>query len=135
MSDAHCRYCEQTHDDRWACDQIRRILDALHARGAELTMPDLTFPEPIPAHELGMGLDHAAGDRLVAQVVINAAAVDFGGVAKPMLIFTGRDSYMNPLPRWAFAGDPVDVDNVVNLTKRMAALAIRSAREQNRRPA
>jgi len=135
MSDAHCRYCEQTHDDRWVCDQIKRILDALYARGAELTMPDVTFPAPIPGHELGMGLDPAAGDRVVAQVVVNAAVVDLGDVAKPVLIFTGLDSYNQPLPRWAFPGDPVDLDNLIGLMRRMAALAIRTARQQNRRPA
>lgn len=127
-----CRYCERAHEPRWVCDQIKRVLDALHARGAELTMPDIIFPAPIPAHEIGLGLDPAAGDALAAQIVVQAGLVIVNDVAKPMLIFTGLDSYRRLLPRWCFPGDPADLDGVVGLTKRMAGAAIKAARAQNR---
>lgn len=130
-----CRWCQQRHDPRWVCDAAKRLLDALHAKGAELTMPDVTFPEPIPGHEYGLGLDDAAGDRLCKQIVVQGAVVTLNDVAYPALVYTGLDSYDRRLPSWTFGGDPVDLDNHVQLVKRMTALAIRTAREQNRRPA
>ena len=135
MTDHHCRYCEQTHDDRYLCDPMKRLIDALYARGAELTIPDVTFPEPIPDHERRLGIDSDAGDALVAQLVAQAGLVDVAGVAKPVLVLTGLDSRQRPLPRWYVPGDPEDLDNLVGLVKRMVGLAIRTARQTNRRPA
>lgn len=128
----HCRWCEQDHDERYLCDSIKRLVDALYARGTELTFPDVTFPEPIPGHELGLGLDVTRGDALMAQVVVQAGCLDLDGVAKPALILTGLDTYRRPMPKWLFAGDPLDLDRTVRLVQRMAALAIRTARQQNR---
>lgn len=135
MTDRHCRYCETEHDERYLCDQIKRLVDALYARGAELTVPDVTFPEPIAAHELGLGLDPAKGDRLAAQIVVEAGVVDVNDIARPVLFFTGLDSYRQPLPKWMFVGDAQDIDGVARLVSRMAALGIRTARQQNRRRA
>jgi hypothetical protein len=135
VSEHHCRYCEQDHDERWLCDQARRLLAALYARGADLTMPDVVLPEPIPLHETNFGLDPAKGDALAVQIAVEAASLSLGGVYKPALIFTGLDSYHRPLPRWLLAGDPADIDAIAALITRMATCAIRTADWQNRGPA
>jgi len=132
----HCRLCERTHGQRWVCDAMQRIVTALYARGTELTMPDVTFSEPIMGHELGLGLDPAAGDRLAAQITVTAATIQVAGSWKPTLILSGLDSYSRAMPKWVYAGDPVDIDSVTQLMHRMAGLSIRSARKQNKaRPA
>lgn len=133
MTVHHCRYCEQDHDDRYLCDSIKRVIEALYARGTEFNMPDVTFPDPLPLHELGLGLDGSKGDALMLQTVIQAACLDMNGVTKPALIFTGVDHIGRPLPKWLIAGDPADIDRGVQLHQRMAGLAIRTARQSNRR--
>lgn len=121
----HCRYCEQTHKPRFLCDPAKRILDALYARGQEFNMPTVEFPDPLPAAQVGMGLN--GEDSLLTQFVTHAGTVPVAGVVKPLLMFTGRDVYGRALPRWMYAGDDDQIHAVVDLVARMAEMAVRRA--------
>lgn len=130
----HCRHCGGEHTARFLCDPAKAVLDALAAKAAERDMPTLEFlDEPIDANALGYGLD--PGDRMMRQLVVQAAAVAVGGtdIVQPALIFTGADHTGNPLPRWMYAGTPSDMDRAAKLVTDMCALAVRGARQKRPR--
>jgi hypothetical protein len=60
------------------------MLAAMVARGESLTMPTLSFPQEPIAPIPGLG---EPGDKLLAQVVIQAAVVDVAGVPRAGLLF------------------------------------------------
>jgi len=123
-----CRYCEQQHEPTLLCDPAKRVLDALYAQGQRFDMPAVEFPEPV-SHADAFG----DGTVLVAQVIVKAAITDVAGVARPVLIFTGRDSDGKPLPNWLYCGAASEVRKIVKLVADMGEMAIRRAREQGGR--
>lgn len=129
----HCPFCEHEHGERFLCDPAKAYLDAVKASGADLTMPDVQFDRPIPALELGLGLDAATGDRMIVQVVVQASMIEVGGTWHPSLVFTGLDAQRQRLPRWLYAGSQPEVDAVAKLVRRQADAAIKATREHNRR--
>lgn len=122
-----CRYCEQRHDPDRMCAPARRILDAMLARGMSFNMPTIEFPEALPADELGLGM--RPGDALAVQLVVQAATVSLAGVARPLLIFTGRSAHGGELPRWFYAGDADDMERLRALINEMTEMAVRAAAE------
>lgn len=128
MTAIQCRWCTEHHQPRLLCDPAKKILDALYARGMDGNMPTIEFPAAIPAEELGMGL--GPGDRLVRHLVVHAATVDLAGVARPMVILTGRDTSDEVLPKWCYAADDDGMEHLVGLVTDMAALAMRTAAGQ-----
>lgn len=122
-----CRYCDQRHKPRFLCDPGKRVLDAMVERGMSFNMPSIEFPDPIPAHLLGIGL--RPGDALAVQLVVQAATIPVAGVIWPMLIFTGRSAHGGDLPRWLYAGSAEDMTRLAALVKEMTEMAVRAAAE------
>jgi hypothetical protein len=122
---AACNYCRDRHAPRYLCGPAKRVLDALVARGQSFNMPTIEFPAPIPAEELGMGL--SADDKLLAQVVVQAATVPAVGVIRPAVIFTGRTVHGEVLPKWLYAGVDDDMSRLAVLVRDMTDLAMRTA--------
>jgi len=127
----HCRFCSQSHRPRYLCDPARRVLNALIERGMSFNMPTVDFPEPIPAQDMGIGL--APGDRLMRQVVVMAATVEVAGTPHPMVIFTGRDTDGQPLPRWMYPADQQDMATLKELLVSRIDLAVATADKQRGR--
>ena len=130
VTDSPCLWCTQIHPPRFLCDPAEEILNALYARGMRGNLPTVTFPEPIPADELGLGF--GPGDRLVGQLHVQAATLPVAGVHRPAVIFTGRDPYGANLPKWIYPGDDGDLGRMLDLVTRMTHLAIRTAATQRR---
>jgi hypothetical protein len=126
---AECRYCEQEHGPDVLCAPARRVLDALYAQGQRFDMPTVEFPEPV-SHAGAFGADTV----LVAQVVVKAGLVPVAGVARPVLVFTGRDSDGKTLPQWLYCASPAEIRKVARLVADMGEMAIRRARQQGGRP-
>lgn len=81
-----CRLCRTRHGDRYLCDPGRALIDAMYARGESYNMPTIELDEPIEApHTLG-DLHKPGGDRLMRQLVVNAALIPTGpGTTHPAL--------------------------------------------------
>jgi hypothetical protein len=94
-------------------------------RGQAGNMPSIEFLEPIPAQQMGLGL--SAQDRLVGQVVVQAATADVGGVRRPGVLFTGRDVYGGVLPKWLYLATDEDLGRLNALVHDMTSMAIRRA--------
>lgn len=134
MAEPTCRYCETAHDERYLCDPAKRFLDAVVERGESLTMPDVEFTAPVDSLELGLGLNPAAGDRLLRQLVISAATIPHSAIGHvPAVMLGGQDAYGRPLPRWLYAGPRSELRRARDLLDRMVSLAVRTARTQNER--
>jgi len=123
-----CRWCRTNHRGDLLCSSAKKILNALYARGMEGDMPTIQFPEPLEPDRLGLGL--TADDRLVSQLVVNAASVTVADAPHPALIFTGRDPYGRTLPRWFYVGDDREMVRLVALVSDMADMAIRATNGQ-----
>lgn len=122
-----CHWCAEQHGDLLLCAPAKRILDALYARGMELNMPTIEFPEPV--HGAGMFGD---GTVLVSQLVVKAAVVPVAGVHQPTLIFTGLDAGRRPLPSWVVPADEEGIGAVVKLVSDTGDMAVRGARKARR---
>lgn len=124
-----CLYCTRDHGQRWLCDQGKRVLDAMIARGMEMNMPTLEFPEPIPMDQQpGLG----QVDALLAQLVVMGATVDIAGRHQPALMFTGVTAHGERMPRYLYPGGDDDLRRASQLVSDMTVLAIRTAAEANR---
>lgn len=117
-----CPFCRERHMPRFLCDPANAVLLALKERAASFDLPPMELPEPVPAAALGLD----PGDRLLRQLVVNAATVDVAGVRQPVLVFTGRDG-QGPLPRWYFAAEDEKLLATAGLVDQMARLAISRA--------
>lgn len=126
-----CRYCAQRHRPRFLCDPAKRILDALIARGMEFDMPTVDFPEPIPAHELGLGLQ--PGDHVLRQIVVLAGTMQVAGTPVPVVAFTGQGIGGQPLPRWLYPADEHDMRRFAELVASRIDLAVATAAGQRGR--
>ncbi len=123
-----CLYCTGEHEPRWLCSPAKQVLDTLIARGMEMNMPTLVFPEPIPMDQQeGLG----QVDALVAQLVVMGATIEVAGMARPALMFTGLTAHGDRIPRYLYAGDVGDIRRAVKLVSDMAGLAIRNAAQAN----
>jgi len=118
-----CKFCLAQHPEREMCDPAKRVLDALLAEGMSFNLPTLEFPEPVYT-ELG-----DPGDTYIVQFVVYAAVVEVAGVARPTLIFSGRDHSGKPLPRWIYPCDNQLINETTRLVADMGALAKRKAAE------
>jgi hypothetical protein len=127
----HCRWCEERHRPRYLCNAAGKTLDALYQRGARGNMPELELSDPIPAEQLGLGL--SPDDRLVSQLVVQAASVQAAGIPRPAVILTGVDPYGKQLPKWLYAGTDEDMNRLLGLITNMVRLAMRRAAEQRMR--
>lgn len=127
----HCRWCEERHRPRYLCNAARKTLDALYQRGARGNMPELELSEPIPAEQLGLGL--SPGDRLISQLVVQAATVEAAGIPRPAVILTGVDPYGDQLPKWLYTGDDEGMTRFIELITNMTRLAMRTADAQRAR--
>lgn len=125
--EARCRYCEHRHKPRLLCDPAKQVLDAMYARGQSFNMPTVELVDPIPAADMGLGLD--PGDVLIRQLVVQAATVPVAGVLRAALIFTGRGMQGGTLPKWVYLGDADDMARTKALVCDMADLAVRGAAE------
>lgn len=125
---AECRWCRKSHRGDLLCRSAKKILDAMYARGMEGEMPTIEFPEPLPPDRLGLGLTE--DDRLVSQLIVNAASVTIADAPHPALILSGRDPYGRALPRWFYVGGTDDMARLVTLVSDTAAMAIRAADSQ-----
>lgn len=126
-----CRFCGERHRPRYLCDPAKRVLEALIARGMELNMPTLDFPEPLKAEDMGLGLE--PGDQVLRQVVVMAGTGDMAGTWVPVIVFTGQDMEGKPLPRWIYIADAHDMGILRELVTGRIDRAISAAREQQRR--
>lgn len=113
------------------CPQAKRLLDAFYAKGMEGNMPTIEFDTPIEATGTLAALGLDPGDRLVSQVVINAANVPVNGVQFPAIILTGRDPYGQTLPKWLYAADEEGMAALVKLVTDISAIAVRAAAKAN----
>lgn len=123
MADIDCPGCEQRHDDRWLCDPGKALLDAIAAKAGSYTMEPIGFDEPVPA-----GLDQVA-DVVMSQLTVTGGTAEVGGVARPLLVISGRDMAGRPLPRWLHIGTVQELTRSRNLVDRMVSLAIDAARQ------
>lgn len=124
-----CLYCTAEHGPRWLCDPGKRVLDAMIARGMEMNMPTLEFPEAIPMDQQpGLG----EVDALVAQLVVMAATIEVAGLHRPALVFTGLTAHGGQMPRYMYPGDDTDLRRASKLVSDMTDLAIRTAANANR---
>lgn len=121
----HCQWCDSEHDERYLCDPVKAYLAAIHTKAGSYDLPDIEFSEPvtIPAE---------LGDVLMRQTVINGGTAQVGGVHRPVIVITGRDSVGAPL-RWTVIGNPQDITRLRGTFDRMCSLAIDAARKANGR--
>ncbi len=127
---AKCRWCEQRHEPRWLCDPARMLLDAVRLKGQEGNLPLVEFAgDPIPADQLGMGLE--PGDELLRQLVVKAGVVKVTGVNRPLLALTGTSPYGHNLPHWFYVADSAGMTEMVRMLTDAAALAVRTASDMN----
>ena len=100
----------------------------MKARGDSLTLPTLEFTEPVWNSQLGLGAD----DKMLTQLVVQGPLIETpGGADYPALIFTGRDVTSAPLPSWIYPAAAEQLTAAGELVTKMAATAIRAAREHN----
>ncbi len=121
-----CPYCEGRHAERYLCDPVKTIMDAMVARGRSYDMPTVELGEPIIDPNIGL-----PGDRMLAQLVVKAATIPVAGVFRPALVFTGVDGVSRrPLPNWVYPGRAPDIQRAMRLVSDMGELAMRTARQQ-----
>lgn len=129
--DVECRFCTGRHRSRFLCDPAKRVLDALIQRGMSFNMPTIEFPDPVQMDwQTGQGGEPA--DVMVQQIVVQAAMTPVVGIARPALVFTGRDAAGSVLPRWIYPGDDADITAVGKLVTEMAEIAVRGAAKVRR---
>lgn len=123
---AACPYCEQHHAQRYLCDPVKTVMDAMMARGRSYDLPTIQMSEPITDPNIGL-----PGDRMLAQLVVKAATIPVAGVFRPALVFTGVDGpTRRPLPNWVYPGRAPDIQRAIRLVTDMGELAMRTARQQ-----
>jgi len=122
----HCPWCDTEHDERYLCDPVKAYLAGIVAKAGSYDLPDIEFSEPVT-------IPPELGDVLMRQTVINGGTAQVGGVHRPVIVITGRDSTGAPLPRWTVIGSPQDLTRLRNTFDRMCSLALGAARKANGR--
>lgn len=117
-----CAWCETEHDERYLCDPVKEMLDAMARRGESLTMPTMEFTEAMPV------MPAELGDVFMRQLTVQAGIADVGGVTRPVIILSGRGFDGKPLPRWTYVCSVADMQRTRDLFNRMCSIAISRAR-------
>jgi hypothetical protein len=123
---ADCGWCETRHGVRWLCDPVKTYLDAVREHAGGYDLPDMAITEPVQ-------IPPELGDVLMRQFLCYGATAEVGGVYRPVIVVTGRDSTDKPLPRYTFIGSVQQLQRIRDTFNRMVSLSITAARKQNGR--
>lgn len=99
----HCLLCGQRHDERYLCDDGRKVIADHLARTASLESSQFKMEPLVPATDLGIG---GEDDRLLKAFTIHACVYKLDSGSVPAIAMGGSDHRERRLPTWVLSGTP-----------------------------